>query len=82
MKWTAIAESLRYTALRYNKNTDRQNSEAISRPVSPRFSDRCLLQPEQITVLDESEMITTQMESTTDQKMVAVTWDALYDTTL
>jgi hypothetical protein len=63
--------------LRYDKDTDRQNSTAISRPVSPRFANRCLLQPEQRNVVDESGMIRTQMGSTIDQKMVAVAWDAL-----
>jgi hypothetical protein len=29
-----------------------------------------------------SGMIRTQMGSTIDQKMVAIAWDALYDTTL
>jgi hypothetical protein len=37
--------------------------------------------PEQRTLVDESGMIRTQMGSTIDQKMVAVAWDALYDTT-
>jgi hypothetical protein len=41
-----------------------------------------LLQPEQKTVVDESGMIRTHMGSTVDQKMVAIEWDALYDTTL
>jgi hypothetical protein len=40
-----------------------------------------LLQPEQRTLMDESGMITTQMGSTVDQKMVAVAWGALYETT-
>jgi hypothetical protein len=63
--------------LRYDKDTDRQNSTAISRLVSPRFANRCLLQPEQRNVVDESGMIRTQMGSTIDQEMVAVAWDAL-----
>jgi hypothetical protein len=32
-------------------------------------------------MVDESRMVRTQMGSTKDQKMVAVAWDALYDTT-
>jgi hypothetical protein len=40
-----------------------------------------LLQPEQRTLVDKSGMIRAQMGSTIDQKMVAVAWDALYDTT-
>jgi hypothetical protein len=32
-------------------------------------------------LVDESRMIRTHMEITTDQKVVAVSWDALYDTT-
>jgi hypothetical protein len=41
-----------------------------------------LLQTEQITLVDESEMIMTQEERNIDQKMIAVACDALYDTTL
>jgi hypothetical protein len=67
--------------LRYGRDTDRQSSAAISGTVFPRFSTRCLLQPEQGTLVDESGVITTQMESTIDQKMIAVAWDALCDTT-
>jgi hypothetical protein len=33
------------------------------------------------TLVDKSGMIVTQMGSTTDQKMVAVAWNALYDNT-
>jgi hypothetical protein len=40
-----------------------------------------LLQSEQRTVMDVSGNIRTEMGSTIDQKMVAVTCDALYDTT-
>jgi hypothetical protein len=40
-----------------------------------------LLQPKQKTPVDESGMIRTEMGSTVDQKVVAVAWDALYDTT-
>jgi hypothetical protein len=40
-----------------------------------------LLQKQQKTLVDEQEMIRTQMESTIDRKMVADAWDALYDTT-
>jgi hypothetical protein len=36
---------------------------------------------EQRTLVDESGMIRTQMGSTIDQKMVAVAWGTLYDTT-
>jgi hypothetical protein len=41
----------------------------------------CVLKPEQTTLVDGSGMIRTQMESTIDQKMVIVGWDALYETT-
>jgi hypothetical protein len=40
-----------------------------------------LLQLEQRTLRDEFGMIITQLGSTIDQKMVAVAWDALYNTT-
>jgi hypothetical protein len=40
-----------------------------------------LLHPEQRILVDESGMIITEMGSTIDQKMVAVAWDALYNTT-
>jgi hypothetical protein len=50
--------------------------------VSPHFAARCLLQPDHATLVDESGIIRTQMGSRTDQKMVAVTWDSLYSTTL
>jgi hypothetical protein len=40
-----------------------------------------LLQPKQRTQVDESGMIRTEMGSTVDQKVIAVAWDALYDTT-
>jgi hypothetical protein len=54
--------------LRYDRNTDRQNSAAISRPVSPGFGTGCLLQPGGRTPLvDESGMIRAQMGSTVDQ---------------
>jgi hypothetical protein len=40
------------------------------------------MQPEQRTLVgDESVMTIAQMRSTIDLKMVAVTWNALYDTT-
>jgi hypothetical protein len=42
--------------LRYDRDTGRQNLVTISRPVSPRFATRCLLQPEQITLADELEL--------------------------
>jgi hypothetical protein len=63
-------------SLRYYRDTDRQHWASIS----PRFATRCLLQPEQRTLVDESGKIRAQMGSTTEQKMVAVTWEALYDT--
>jgi hypothetical protein len=46
---------LRYVkhALRYDRDTDKQTS-AISCPISSRFDTRCLLQPEQRTLVDES----------------------------
>jgi hypothetical protein len=62
-------------------DTDRQNLVIISCPVCPCFATGCLLQPEQRTLVDESGMIRTQMGITIDQKMVAVAWNALYDTT-
>jgi hypothetical protein len=67
--------------LRYDRDTDRQNSAAISRPVF-RFATRCLLHPEQRTLVDESGIIRTQMKITGDQKIVAVAWEVLCDTTL
>jgi hypothetical protein len=67
---------------KYDRYIDRQNSAAIYCPVSPRFATRCLLKPEQGALVDGSEIIRTQMGSTTDQKMVAVVCDAWYDTTL
>jgi hypothetical protein len=63
--------------LRYDRDTDRQSSVAISRPASPRFATRCLLQPGQITVTDKSGMIRTRMGSTRVQKVLAVAWDPL-----
>jgi hypothetical protein len=84
VKLPAPCKILRHVkdSLKYDRDTDRQNSAAISRPVCPRVATRCLLQPEQITLLDESGKIGTQMGSTIDQKMVAVAWDALYNTSL
>jgi hypothetical protein len=38
--------------------------------------------PEQRTLVDDLGMTKTQMGSITDQKMVAVAWDTLYDNTL
>jgi hypothetical protein len=63
--------------LRYDKNTDKQNSMAISRQVSTCFATRSLLKPEQGNQLGESEMIRNQMGNTIDQKMIADVWDAL-----
>jgi hypothetical protein len=63
--------------LRYARDNDRQNSVAICHPVSPCFATRCLLQPEQRTLVDESGLIKTQMGSTVNQKMVIVAWGAL-----
>jgi hypothetical protein len=48
--------------------TDRQISVAISCPVSPHIATRCLLQPEQRTLVEELEMLRTQMGSTVYQK--------------
>jgi hypothetical protein len=71
--------------LRYDRDTDRQNSVIISHPVSPRFANRCnqsnQLQPQQRTLVDVSGMIRAQMGSTIHHKTVAVAWYALYDTT-
>jgi hypothetical protein len=53
----------------------------ISRQVPCRFATRCLLQPEQRSLVDESGMIRTQMERKADQKMVEVSNDSLFDTT-
>jgi hypothetical protein len=61
----------------YGGDADRQNLVAIFRPVSPRFATRCLLQPQQRTLVDESGMIGPHMGSTVDQKFVAVARDAL-----
>jgi hypothetical protein len=68
--------------MRHDRDTDGQNSADISCPVSPCFVARCLMQPEQRYLLNESEMIRTQMGRTIEQKMVAFAWNALYDTTL
>jgi hypothetical protein len=65
----------------YNEKTDGKYSAAILRPVSPRFTTRCLLEPEQGTLVNECVMVRTQMASTIDQKISAVAWDAMYDTT-
>jgi hypothetical protein len=62
-------------------HNDRQTSAVNSRLVFPRYATRCLLKPKQLTLVDESGIIRNQMESTIDQKLVAVAWDALYDTT-
>jgi hypothetical protein len=40
-----------------------------------------MLLPEQRTLVDESGMIRTKMGITIEQRMVAVAWDAWYDTT-
>jgi hypothetical protein len=40
-----------------------------------------MLQPEYRTLVDESGMIRSQVGSAIHEKMVAVAWDALYDTT-
>jgi hypothetical protein len=39
------------------------------------------MEPERRTLVDESGMIRTQMESATDQKTVAVAWIAFLDAT-
>jgi hypothetical protein len=65
----------------YYADFDRQNSAVIFNSVLPCFPTRCLLKPQQITWVDESGIIRTEMGSTIDQKMDAVTWDALYNTT-
>jgi hypothetical protein len=58
--------------------TDRQNSAAIS----------CLCffalhySVSAATLADESGVIRTQMGKTVDQKMLAVAWDTLYNTTV
>jgi hypothetical protein len=57
---------------------DRQNSSVISRPIS---LASLLGISEQRTLVDESHMIRTEMGTTVDQKMVAVAWGALFDTT-
>jgi hypothetical protein len=59
--------------LRYGRYTDSQNSPTISRPVPSCFATRCLLQPEQRNLVDESGMIRTRMESTKIRK-----WLQLY----
>jgi hypothetical protein len=68
------------SVLRYDRDTDRQNSVAIYHQVSTRFAVRCLLQPEQRTLVDELGMIRIQTGCTGDQKMVAVVWNALHST--
>jgi hypothetical protein len=57
--------------LRYEKIYLLAKFMDISRQVSPRFATRCLLQPEQRTVVDESGVIRVQMGSTVDQKVVS-----------
>jgi hypothetical protein len=66
--------------LRYDSDTVRQNSAAISCLVSLCFAIRCLLQSVHSTLVNESGMIKTQMWSTVDLKMAAV-HGMLYDTT-
>jgi hypothetical protein len=47
-------------SLRYHTDADRQNSAAISHPVSSRFATTCcVLQSEQRTLVGESGMIRT-----------------------
>jgi hypothetical protein len=64
--------------LRYDRDTDRQNSVTISYPVFPLCYKVCLVQPEQKILVDEPGMIRIQMGNT----VVAVAWDALYNTIL
>jgi hypothetical protein len=61
-------------------DTDRQNSAAISRQVFPRFAIGRFCCNESRERWWMTGMIRTQMVSIIDQKMVAVVWDALYDT--
>jgi hypothetical protein len=64
------------------RDADRQNSVTVSRQDSSWFATRCVLQPEQRTLVDKSGIIRTQMGGggTLYQKMVSVAWDTLYDT--
>jgi hypothetical protein len=67
--------------LRYERDTGRHNSAAISRPViSASLLFVCCNQSGELK-MDKLRIIRTQMGITIDQKMVAVAWDALYDTT-
>jgi hypothetical protein len=67
--------------LRYDGDTSPEIFKDISRSLPSLRYQLFLLQPEQRTLVDKSGMIRVQMGSTIDQKMVAVAWDALYDTT-
>jgi hypothetical protein len=67
--------------LRYNKDIDSKNSVAISHPLSPPFATRCLPQPEQKTLVDESGMIRAHAGMNNRSDNVRSAWDASYDTT-
>jgi hypothetical protein len=63
-------------------DTAMQNSTAISRPVSPALLLGLSAATRAENSVEELGMIRTQMGSTKDQKIVAVAWYALCDTTL
>jgi hypothetical protein len=67
--------------LRYDRDTDRQNSATISHPVFPRVTAKCCNQSRELRRMNQG-IIRTQMGSTVDLKMVTAPWDALYDTSL
>jgi hypothetical protein len=64
-----------------DRDTDTQKSAAVSRPASPSFAARCLLQPEQRTLVDTQRIIRIQVGSTIPQEIVPVSRDAFYDIT-
>jgi hypothetical protein len=64
--------------MRYDRDTQRQNSVAISRPVSSEFLFG-VSAATRATLVNGSGMIRTQMGSTIHQKMVPVAWDDLHD---
>jgi phosphoribosyl-dephospho-CoA transferase len=63
----------------YDRDTTSAKFKVISRKVSPCFATRCLC-CNQRALMDELGTIMTHMGITIDQKMVAVAWDASYDT--
>jgi hypothetical protein len=60
--------------------TDRQRSPFLAQ-FSP-FAARCLPEPYQRTVVNESRMIRMWMGSTVGQKMFVLEWDTLFNSSL